>query len=264
MQVDLAPSANFNDRKHAVDMLVLHYTGMDSGDAALARMRDPASEVSAHYMVWEDGRITQLVGADKRAWHAGVSSWQGDDDLNSRSIGVEIVNGGHDVPLPDGTLPPYPDAQIEALIAFCRHVLTEYAIPPSRIVAHSDIAPARKTDPGEHFPWSRLAKAGIGLWPQAGPENQGDESLLPGDASETVRHAQSSLRTIGYGLEATGIYDDATRLTVTAFQRHWLPDTLTGHGDARTLARLRDVYAAVTASSDPSSTSSSSSGSRTS
>ena len=264
MQVDLAPSPNFNDRKHPVDMLVLHYTGMGSGDEALARMRDPASEVSAHYMVWEDGRITQLVGADKRAWHAGVSSWQGDDDLNSRSIGVEIVNGGHDVPLPDGTLPPYPDAQIEALIALCRHVLTEYAIPPSRIVAHSDIAPARKTDPGEHFPWSRLAKAGIGLWPQAGPENQGDESLLPGDASETVRHAQSSLRTIGYGLEATGIYDDATRLTVTAFQRHWLPDTLTGHGDARTLARLRDVYAAVTASSDPSSTSSSSSGSRTS
>ena len=90
MQVDLAPSPNFNDRKHPVDMLVLHYTGMDSGDAALARMRDPASEVSAHYMVWEDGRITQLVGADKRAWHAGVSSWQGDDDLNSRSIGVEI------------------------------------------------------------------------------------------------------------------------------------------------------------------------------
>ncbi|MFT5932368.1 MAG: hypothetical protein ACI93G_001454 [Hyphomonas sp.] len=111
MQVDLAPSPNFNDRKCPVDMLVLHYTGMETGKVALARMRDPASEVSAHYMVWEDGRITQLVGEDKRAWHAGVSSWQGDDDLNSRSIGIEIVNGGHDVPLPDGALPPIPTSR---------------------------------------------------------------------------------------------------------------------------------------------------------
>ena len=264
MQVDLAPSPNFNDRKHKVDMLVLHYTGMETGEAALARMRDPASEVSAHYMVWEDGRITQLVGEDKRAWHAGVSAWQGDDDLNSRSIGVEIVNGGHDVPQADGTLPPYPDAQIEALIALCRHVLSEYNIPPSRVVAHSDIAPARKTDPGEHFPWARLAAAGIGLWPEADAGVQGGDTILPGDASDAVRHLQESLRTIGYALAPTGLYDETTRLTVQAFQRRWLPDTLTGHADARTLARLREVYAAVTASPGSASTSSSSSGSTTS
>ena len=264
MQVDLAPSPNFNDRKFPVDMLVLHYTGMETGEAALERMRDPASEVSAHYMVWEDGRISQLVGEDKRAWHAGVSTWQGDDDLNSRSIGIEIVNGGHDVPLPDGSLPPYPDAQIDAVIALCRSIFVCHTIPASRIVAHSDIAPARKTDPGEHFPWARLADAGIGLWPEAGPEIPGAGELAPGDASEPVRDLQIRLRAIGYGLEATGLYDDATLFAVRAFQRRWLPDTLTGHCDARTLARLRDVYTAVTASSDPSSTSSSSSASRTS
>ncbi|MFT5775218.1 N-acetylmuramoyl-L-alanine amidase [Hyphomonas sp.] len=264
MQVDLAPSPNFNDRKCPVDMLVLHYTGMETGKVALARMRDPASEVSAHYMVWEDGRITQLVGEDKRAWHAGVSSWQGDDDLNSRSIGIEIVNGGHDVPLPDGALPPYPDIQIDAVIALCHSILASHAIPASRVVAHSDIAPARKTDPGEHFPWARLADAGIGLWPSAGPEVPGAAKLAPGDAGEPVRDLQVCLRAIGYSIEPTGLYDDATRLTVQAFHRRWLPDALTGHCDARTLARLRDVYMAVTASSDPSSTSSSSSGSRAS
>lgn len=251
MQVDLAPSPNFNDRRFPVDMLVLHYTGMATGESALARMRDPASEVSAHYMVWEDGRITQLVGEDKRAWHAGVSTWQGDDDLNSRSIGIEIVNGGHDVPLPDGTLAPYADVQINAVITLCHSVLASHTIPASRVVAHSDIAPTRKTDPGEHFPWARLAEAGIGLWPAASPESHRDEPFLPGDSSEGVKRVQSSLRTIGYGLEATGLYDDATRLTVTAFQRRWLPDALTGHGDARTLARIRQVYRVVTASPDP-------------
>ena len=157
MQTDRVESPNFNARRHALDMLVLHYTGMESGEAALQRMCDPAAEVSAHYMVWEDGRITQLVQEDQRAWHAGVSRWQDDDDLNSRSIGIEIVNGGHDVPLPNGRLPPYPDAQIAAVIALSKDILSRHAIRPSRIVGHSDIAPARKIDPGEHFPWDRLA-----------------------------------------------------------------------------------------------------------
>ncbi len=246
MQVDLAPSPNFNDRKHPVDMLVLHYTGMESGEAALARMRDPASEVSAHYMVWEDGRITQLVDEDRRAWHAGVSSWQGQQDLNSRSIGIEIVNGGHDVPLPDGTLPPYPDAQIEAVIDLCHSIFVCHTIPATRIVAHSDIAPARKTDPGEHFPWARLAPAGIGLWPPQGPIDPQSKQLQHGDA---VTAMQTRLRTIGYGLDVTGTYDDSTQLAVRAFQRHWLPGNLSGESDAGTLARIRDVYEAVATSS---------------
>ena len=241
MKVIPSPSPNFNDRKCPVDMLVLHYTGMASGAAALERMCDPAAEVSAHYMVWEDGRISQLVGEDKRAWHAGVSTWQGDDDLNSRSIGIEIVNGGHDVPLPDGTLPPYPNAQIVALIALCQGILSRNAIPASRIVAHSDIAPARKSDPGEHFPWARLAAGGIGLWPGAAMDHEFDTALHPGDNGEAVSRLQEDLKAIGYALPATGTYDDPTHLTVLAFQRRWRPDHLSGTADARTRHLIRRV-----------------------
>ena len=166
MDITQTPSPNFNMRKHKLDMLVLHYTGMATGEEALERMCDPAAEVSAHYMVWEDGRITQLVDEDKRAWHAGVASWQGQQDLNSRSIGIEIVNGGHDFPLPDGGLPPYPRPQIHALLDLVHDILGRHDIPATRILGHSDIAPLRKQDPGEHFPWERLARAGISLWPE--------------------------------------------------------------------------------------------------
>ncbi|OYW85410.1 MAG: N-acetylmuramoyl-L-alanine amidase, partial [Hyphomonas sp. 32-62-5] len=165
MQIEDTPSPNFDARKHPVSLLVLHYTGMESGDAALARMRDPEAKVSAHYMVWEDGRIARLVPENRRAWHAGVSTWQGLEDLNSRSVGIEIVNGGHDYRAPGGGLPPYPDAQIAAVIALAREIMAHHAIPPTGLVGHSDIAPTRKIDPGEHFPWPRLADAGLGLWP---------------------------------------------------------------------------------------------------
>ncbi|KDA04003.1 N-acetylmuramoyl-L-alanine amidase [Hyphomonas oceanitis] len=242
MQVEQVPSPNFNDRKHAVDMLVLHYTGMESGEAALARMCDPAAEVSAHYMVWEEGRITQLVAEDRRAWHAGVSVWQGDTDLNSRSIGIEIVNGGHDVPLSDGTLPPYPDAQIAAVIALCKGILSRHDIPASRVVAHSDIAPARKTDPGEHFPWAQLAAEGIGLWPSSAPLSLDESSLMPGDSGPAVSDLQNMLCTIGYGLEATGTYDETTRLVISAFQRRYVPAQITGAADPETLERIANVY----------------------
>ena len=131
MDITQTPSPNFNMRKHKLDMLVLHYTGMATGEEALERMCDPAAEVSAHYMVWEDGRITQLVDEDKRAWHAGVASWQGQQDLNSRSIGIEIVNGGHDFPLPDGGLPPYPRPQIHALLDLVHDILGRHDIPAS-------------------------------------------------------------------------------------------------------------------------------------
>ncbi|MEQ8301542.1 MAG: N-acetylmuramoyl-L-alanine amidase [Hyphomonas sp.] len=241
MQVISSPSPNFNGRKFPVDMLVLHYTGMESGEAALARMCDPKAEVSAHYMVWEDGRIAQLVDEAKRAWHAGVATWQGDEDLNSRSIGIEIVNGGHDVPLRDGSLPPYPDAQIAAVIALCQGILSRYAIPASRIVAHSDIAPARKTDPGEHFPWARLAAAGIGLWPTATPDHVPDKALRPGDSGKDVVRLQEDLAAIGYGLPVTGTYDDPTLLTVQAFQRRWRPDHLSGAADAQTYHLIQSV-----------------------
>lgn len=242
-------SPNFNERRYKLDMLVLHYTGMESGEAAMNRMCDPEAEVSAHYMIWEDGHVTNLVPEDKRAWHAGVSVWQGDDDLNSRSIGIEIVNGGHDVPLEDGSLPPYPDCQISAVVALCQTLIKHYHIPQTRIVAHSDIAPDRKRDPGEHFPWVALAKQGIGLWPLDAPVKAKNAppvligtGLLPGDTGEPVRRLQEQLAAIGYGIDVNGAFDTQTKNVVIAFQRRWLPERVDGHGDLETIARIGAVH----------------------
>jgi len=238
MRLEETPSPNHDERRHKADLLVLHYTGMQSGEAALDRMRDPDSKVSAHYMVWEDGRIARLVDESRRAWHAGLSSWQGDDDLNSRSIGIEIVNGGHDFPLPGGHLPPYPDVQIDRVIELARAILARHAILPSRIVAHSDIAPTRKIDPGEHFPWARLAQAGIGLWPE---EASGAGCVwMGGDPGGLNRQ----LGIIGYNIS------DVTA-ALRAFQRRFLPDAITGMADARTLRRLAQVSEAYSAASSP-------------
>src|SRR6201746_2268635 len=140
----VAPSPNHGERRNGrPDMLVLHYTGMESGAAALARLRDPLSEVSAHYLVFEDGGIVQMVPEVRRAWHAGAGSWKGETDINSRAIGIEIVHPGH-----AGGLPPYPDAQIAAVVALARDVLSRWPIPPERVLAPSDIRPARQQDPG--------------------------------------------------------------------------------------------------------------------
>ena len=161
LEIIQAPSANFNERLHPLDMLVLHYTGMKDGPSALARMQeDKEPRVSAHYMVEEDGRVFALVPEEKRAWQAGRSWWRGEEDLNSRSIGIEIVNPGH-----EWGYRPFPEAQIEAVLELCKGILSRWPIPQNRIVAHSDIAPDRKEDPGELFPWKRFAEAGIGLWP---------------------------------------------------------------------------------------------------
>ncbi len=235
MQFEDAPSPNQNARKHPVSLLVLHYTGMQSSEAALARMRDPAAEVSAHYMIREDGRIVRLVPESARAWHAGVSKWQGLDDLNSRSVGIEIVNGGHDYPAPDGSLPPYPDAQIAAVIALAREIMAHHEIPPTGLVAHSDIAPARKIDPGEHFPWPRLAQAGIGLWPE--PETGAACVWSGGDPSRL----NTQLAAIGYD-----IADIPAALR--AFQRRWMPHAITGMADADTLRRLAQIAEAYASS----------------
>ena len=175
-----------------------------------------------------------------------MSSWQGDEDLNSRSIGIEIVNGGHDFPLPDGSLPPYPMAQIHALIELCHMILRDHQIPESRIVGHSDIAPLRKQDPGEHFPWERLARAGIGIWPDVEGTGNTDitgKGLAPGDKSQSVLRMQEHLQRIGYGFKVTGIYDPATESVVRAFQRRWMPEQVTGTADLQTLRRIGVVYA---------------------
>lgn len=219
-------SPNHGDRRdRAPDCIVLHYTGMPTAEGALAQLCNPKAEVSAHYFVFEDGRVAQLVPEERRAWHAGRSSWFDDTDLNSASIGVEIVNPGH-----DGGLPPFPDAQIDAVIALCRDVIARHAIAPERILAHSDIAPGRKVDPGEKFPWARLAAAGVGLWREPAPDMPG-LALGSGATGAAVSSLQRDLRALGYGLEETGHYDERTKTVVEAFQRRWRPQRIDGVAD---------------------------------
>jgi N-acetylmuramoyl-L-alanine amidase len=213
--------------------LVLHYTGMPTGEAALKALTDPASDVSAHYLVWEDGLIDQLVAESDRAWHAGKSCWKGETDMNSASIGIEIVNPGH-----DGGLPPFPDRQIAATIALARDLCARWHIPPERVLAHSDVAPARKRDPGEAFPWETLSREGVGRWTEPAPLDGGP---IFGHEEEgpPVRALQAMLALYGYGVELTGIYDRQTRSVVTAFQRHFRPQRVDGEADASTIATLK-------------------------
>ena len=235
------PSPNHGERRAPFrpNALILHYTGMPSGEAAIAWLRDPRSEVSAHYVVEEDGEIIQMVAEARRAWHAGVGVWKGERDFNSASIGVEIVNPGH-----DGGSPPFPDAQIHAVIALCRDVRARHAIAPSRVLAHSDIAPRRKRDPGERFPWARLAHAGIGHWAEPAPL-RGGPLFGPSEEGPSVRALQAMLALYGYGIELTGVNDAQTRIVVAAFQRHFRPALVDGEADASTVETLRALLASL-------------------
>lgn len=214
------PSPNFDDRPSAtpIDMLVLHYTGMESAEAALARLCDPAApganRVSAHYVIDEDGATLSMVDEAARAWHAGVASWRGEPDVNGRSIGIELVNPGHEFGYRD-----FPGAQMAALIDLVTGILARHPIPARNVVGHSDVAPGRKTDPGEKFDWTRLAAAGIGLWP--GDGESADAADVPAMLSE-------------YGYDVT---DEAA--AINAFQRHFYPETLDGRADSGTAGRLR-------------------------
>ena len=220
MQCVAAPSPNFDDRlpNTPVDILLMHYTGMETGAGAVARLTDPEARVSAHYTVDEDGTIYAHVPEGKRAWHAGLSYWAGARDINARSIGIEIVNPGHEFGYRS-----FPDAQIEAVIALSLDILSRQAVPPERVIGHSDVAPARKTDPGELFPWRKLARGGVGLW----PENCQGRLDIP---------FTDGLRAFGYGLAPDMDVKDAT--VVEAFQRHWRPTRIDGLADAECEAIL--------------------------
>lgn len=231
MKVIAAPSPNFDARVSPPDMLVLHYTGMESGEGALVRLRDPTARVSAHYLVEEDGRVFSLVPEARRAWHAGVSFWAGARDINGHSIGVEIVNPGHEF-----GYRPFPDDQIAALIELLTDVRSRWTMPDARILGHSDVAPERKTDPGELFPWARLAAAGHGLWAQ--PPRAPGGLIGPGAQGPAVLALQAGLARLGYHCPATGAYDEATTAVVTAFQRHWVQSRFDGTADGATRARL--------------------------
>ncbi len=240
---DVIPSPNFGERNlgRAIDMIVLHYTGMPDMEGAVARLCTAGTEVSAHYIVLEDGRIVQCVPESKRAWHAGISSWAGEEDVNSCSIGIEIVNRGHDWGYPD-----FPLRQIAAVIALCRGIMLRRNVPPHRVLGHSDVAPSRKKDPGEKFPWHSLANSGVGHWVQPAAIVRGD-SIMPGTISDAVRDMQAALAKYGYGVPVTGKYDAATMDVVTAFQRHFRPAHIDGIADHSTLTTLHALLTSLPA-----------------
>ncbi len=223
MRIRDLPSPNQDDRPagQAIDMLVLHYTGMETGQAAINRLRDPLAAVSSHYVVEEDGTVFRLVEEERRAWHAGVSHWRGASGLNGRSIGIEIVNPGHEF-----GYRPFPALQMAAVCDLCLDILSRHPIAARDVVAHSDVAPDRKDDPGELFDWEGLAANGVGLWPKNAASN------INGDALDL-------LGVIGYRT------DLPLPVLLRAFQRHWRPARVDGLLDGSTLKRLRAVAAAV-------------------
>ncbi|GAA3848187.1 N-acetylmuramoyl-L-alanine amidase [[Pseudomonas] carboxydohydrogena] len=236
-------SPNFDERDGSpVDIVVLHYTGMPEEEAALARLCDPEAKVSSHYVVRESGEIVQLVAEDKRAWHAGVSRWREWTDINARSIGIEIVNPGH-----DGGCPPFPDVQIEAVIALTRDIATRRHIPRDQVLAHSDIAPQRKQDPGEWFPWERLAAEGVGLWVEPVPPFDEAFEAKPRELDAFVE----ALATYGYGVELSDPCETKQAI-VAAFQRHFRPIRVDGRVDRSsidTMLRLLMARQAMAAES---------------
>lgn len=234
------PSPNIEPRKDcaAPDILLLHYTGMVSAERAVAWLADPASGVSCHYVIDREGRITQMVDEQMRAWHAGASAWAGATDINSRSIGIEIDNPGHELGYPD-----FPEAQMRAVEALSQDIVARWSIRPERVLAHSDVAPVRKIDPGEKFDWARLAHGGIGHWVEPAPLTP-DEDLTA--ESDRVAEAQELLRRYGYQVTVCGVFDRATELVVRAFQRHFRQARVDGRLDLSTLLTLRRLLAAST------------------
>lgn len=238
------PSPNFDERncRRPVDMVVLHYTGMPTAVAALQRLTDPEAKVSSHYLIDEDGTIYRLVPEEKRAWHAGVAFWRGVRDVNARSIGIELVNPGHEFGYRE-----FPGVQIDALIALLKDIASRYEIMPGNYVGHSDVAPTRKEDPGELFPWRRLHAAGFGRWWAADFKVSPNAPVMrAGERGGAVLELQVALDKIGYAIEGSGIYDPHTEAAVRAFQRHWRQDQVDGISDAETTSLIHHIAEQMT------------------
>lgn len=245
-------SPNHDSREGTpISLLVLHYTGMKNGAAALDRLCDPTAKVSAHYVVEEDGRVFRLVEEQQRAWHAGVSYWRGIEKVNAASIGVEIVNPGHEY-----GYRAFPEVQMKSVLALCQEIIARHSIRPRNVVGHSDVAPERKEDPGELFNWQWLAQHGVGAWPKKEYRVQSSEfdkstrdNLPPplrgeGVSSQpcfSIETVQSGLIEYGYNLRKTRVWDEATKKVATAFQRHFRPENLSGEWDAECEVILKDL-----------------------
>ncbi|MGI9521236.1 MAG: N-acetylmuramoyl-L-alanine amidase [Hyphomicrobiaceae bacterium] len=227
------PSPNVNSRRNGKvpQLLILHYTGLESTERSINVLADPICQVSCHYVIDEAGRIVQMVPERSRAWHAGVSKWHCETDLNSVSIGIELQNPGHDAGYPD-----FPAAQVNAVTKLAQDIMSRHVIPAHGVLAHSDIAPRRKMDPGEKFPWRRLAEDGVGHWvdhaSHEAPSRNTERDM------EDVRAVQSLLARYGYDCPQSGQLDAETTIVVAAFQRHFRPALVDGQIDAETVATL--------------------------
>ena len=243
---DLAASPNINERRDAArpEMLIMHYTGLESVERSIDVLRDPACQVSCHYVINVDGRITQMVREADRAWHAGKSYWHGITDINSRSIGIEIQNPGHERGYPD-----FPEAQMQAVERLAADIIARNAIRPEMVLGHSDVAPQRKIDPGEKFDWPRLHRAGIGHWVAPRPLGATDNSAFAEQAAiacvSRVQLCEQLLTAYGYDVACNGVLDGETRRVISAFQRHFRPANVDGNPDASTIATLRDLLAGL-------------------
>ena len=229
------PSPNQDERPDNcnIDMVILHYTGTRTARAALDRLCDPATKLSSHYLVDEDGNVLRLVAEARRAWHAGVSCWRGQPGLNNRSIGIDIVNPGHELGYRD-----FPVLQLVSVCDLCLEILSRHDVPARNFVGHSDVAPDRHDDPGEKFDWEGLARAGVGPWPEDVPD-LGTSGAVRDAAS--LRDVRAALAHIGYEVAPEGGLDPALAAVLRAFQRHWRPEAVTGQADSGTLARLLAV-----------------------
>ncbi|MEM8749108.1 MAG: N-acetylmuramoyl-L-alanine amidase [Pseudomonadota bacterium] len=233
------PAVNFGERRgvSTPDILMMHYTGMDDGDSAVKWLCCEESGVSCHYLVFEDGEIVQMVEEFRRAHHAGKGGWEGHDDVNSRSIGIEIVNGGH----PAG-LPNFPFVQMEAVARLALDIIERYSIQPYRVLAHSDTAPGRKEDPGEKFDWAWLSGRKVGHWTEPTPLQAGP-FIQRGDEGQAVEAWQSMLAMYGYNLDIDGVFDERTQAVTEAFQRHFRQALVDGVADFSTIDTLHRLSA---------------------
>ena len=228
LSVKSRPSPNFDSREgNLIQFIIIHYTDMLSAEDALTRLCDPEAKVSAHYLIDKVGQVTQLVKDEDRAWHAGLSSWQGINGLNAHSIGIELDYPGHTF-----GLTTFPIEQIQSLLILLKQLINKHAINPQQIWGHSDIAPSRKTDPGEFFPWKDLATNGMGVWP-AEP--------VRAEVNLDLNTLQGFLSEIGYDCPVTGQLDEHTRSVVRAFQRHYTPTEITGENSPNLSGWVRSV-----------------------